>query len=123
MSVNVNGTTITMTRGDTAVIQVSMTRDGASYTPVEGDTVRFAMRPAGLNSKGTEYKNPVCLEKTIPNETMLLTIEPQDTAEFGFGEYVYDIQITFADGTVDTFITTATLMLTPEVGNEQYNSA
>ena len=113
--ISVSGTTITMTRGDTAVIHVSMTRDGTAYTPVAGDEVRFAMRPAGLNSKGTEYKYPVCLEKTIPIDTMNLTIEPNDTAELGFGEYVYDIQITFYDGTVDTFITTATLIIAPEV--------
>lgn len=115
MSVSISGTTIAMTRGDTAAISVSMTRDGEAYTPVEGDAVRFAMRPAGLNAKGTEYKYPVCLEKSIPIATMVLTIEPEDTEELGFGEYVYDIEITFADGTVDTFITTAKLILTPEV--------
>lgn len=113
--ISVNGTTITMTRGDTAVIHVSMTRDGTAYNPVSGDEVRFAMRLAGLNAKGTEYKYPVCLEKTIPIDTMNLTIEPNDTKELGFGEYVYDIQITFENGSVDTFITTATLIIAPEV--------
>lgn len=115
MSVSVNGTAIRMTRGDTAVVQVSMTKDGEAYTPEVGDAVRFAMRPAGLNSKGTAYKYEVCLEKAIPISTMVLTIEPEDTKDLNFGEYVYDIQITFADGTVDTFITTASLVLTPEV--------
>lgn len=116
MSVSVNGTKITMTRGDTAVIQVSMTRDGETYTPETGDAVRFAVKHPKMTSGNKQYKDtePV-LELDIPIDTMQLTIEPEATAELDFGEYVYDIQITFADGTVDTFITTASFVLTPEV--------
>lgn len=116
MSVKVSGTTITMTRGDTAVIAVSMTRNGTAYTPVTGDAVRFAMKHPKMTSGNKQYKDeePV-LEKDIPIGTMELTIEPEDTKDLDFGEYVYDIQITFNDGTVDTFIETATLNLTPEV--------
>lgn len=44
---------------------------------------------------------------------MILELEPSDTKTFDFGTYVYDIQITFSDGTVDTFITEASLKITP----------
>lgn len=111
MSIKLSGTKIQMTRGDTAVISVSMTRDGTAYNPVEGDAVRFAMRPAGLNSKGTEYKYPVCLEKSIPIATMNLTIEPEDTAELGFGEYVTD------DGQGNITIISNTLSASDSGGN------
>lgn len=113
--VNINGTKIKLTRGDTLRVLVSLSMDGEHYTPQEGDAVRFAMRPAGLNSAGTEYANPISVTKTIPIDTMILELEPEDTKSLGFGDYAYDIQITFADGTVDTPIATASLKLTPEV--------
>lgn len=113
--VTINGTTINLTRGDTLRVQITLTQDGETYTPEVGDAVRFAMRPAGLNSKGTAYKYDICLTKAIPISTMVLELEPDDTEELDFGEYVYDIQITFADGTVDTPIPTSKLILTPEV--------
>lgn len=45
MSYSVSGTTITLTRGDTFKAQINITdRGGNTYTPVEGDKVRFAMK-------------------------------------------------------------------------------
>ena len=120
--ISVNGTTITMTRGDTLRVQVEITQGDNPYVIQSGDAVKFAMRPAGLNSKGTEYKYPVCLEKSIDTSTLILQIDPEETSDLPFGEYAYDIQLTQADGTVDTFIATAVLVIAPEVGNEQYTS-
>ena len=116
MSVKITDNKITMTRGDTLRAAVSMTRGGEPYTPVNGDAVRFAMKNKRMTTGGKEYYDtePLIL-KPIPIDTMVLELEPEDTKEFGFGEYVYDIQITFADGTVDTFITTSPFILTPEV--------
>lgn len=37
---NADGTTIRMTRGDTAIFQIGMTRNGETYTPEAGDAVR-----------------------------------------------------------------------------------
>ena len=116
MSVKITGTKIEMTRGDTLRVAVSMTRDGTPYTPENGDVVRFAVKNKRMTAGNKEYydEEPIIL-KTIPNGTMILELLPSDTKELGFGEYVYDIEITFADGTVDTFITTAQFILTPEV--------
>lgn len=114
--INIEGTTITMTRGDTLRIFIELKRDNEIYTPVSGDEVRFALKRPIFNAKRTEYKEEFpLLYKVIPNDTMVLELEPEDTKSLGFGEYVYDLQITFSDGTVDTFISTATLKLTPEV--------
>ena len=83
MSYSVSGTTITLTRGDTFVALISITKqDGTPYVPNDGDKVRFAMK--------AKYEDP----------------EPL---------VVKDIQITKADGTVDTFITKATIKITEEV--------
>lgn len=112
---SINGTTISLTRGDTMLVQVGMTRDGTAYTPVEGDTVRFALK-SGLNSTGKDMKEstPLIL-KDIPINTMILRLDPEDTKPLSFGDYVYDIEITFSDGMVDTFIANSKFKLTPEV--------
>lgn len=115
--VSIDGTNITMTRGDTLVADVSMTRNGTEYEPVEGDAIRFAVKNTTMVGGGANYKDeePI-LEKVIPNATLQLVLNPEDTKPFKFGEYVYDVSITFADGSVDTFITTSSFVLTPEVG-------
>ena len=109
MSYSVSGTTITLTRGDTFKAQISITdREGNPYTPVEGDSIRFAMK--------AKYSDPEPLALIdIPIDTMLLVIKPEDTHALAFGTYVYDIQLTKFNGDVDTFITTAKLKLTEEV--------
>lgn len=100
--VEINGTTITMVRGDTAKISISIKdAEGNAYTPAEGDSIRFAAKHKYTDS------TPVIL-KQIDTGTMVLTIDPEDTESLGMGSaqgrYVYDIEITQADGTVDTFI-------------------
>ena len=102
-------TAITLTRGDTLKAQISITdKEGNPYEPKEGDTVRFAMKK--------EYSDEdVLIFKEIPMDTLILTLEPEDTKELDFGTYVYDIQLTTAAGEVDTFITKASLTLTEEV--------
>ncbi len=109
MSYSVTGTTITLTRGDTFKAQISITdRSGNPYVPVEGDSVRFAMKAT--------YADPepkVVVD--IPIDTLILEIRPEQTKGLPFGNYVYDIQLTKASGEVDTFITTAKLKLTEEV--------
>lgn len=116
MSSKISGTSITLTRGDTLKVLINLFKDEQPYTPVAGDRIRFALKHNVMNSKQTEYKDvePLIL-KQIPIDTRILELEPEDTKSLGFGTYVYDIQITFADGTVDTFITEALFKLTPEV--------
>lgn len=109
MSYSISGTTITLTRGDTFVAAVSMTDGGGTpYVPVEGDKIRFAMK--------SNYSDQVpLLVKDIPISTLLLTLEPEDTDNFAFGKYVYDIQLTKKTGEVDTFIKKAKIIIEEEV--------
>ena len=112
----VEGTTIKMTRGDTVEIEVEILRNGDAYTPQEGDAVRFAMKRAAMNSKQSAFKDAEPLVvKAIPTDTMVLRLDPEDTKPYEFGEYAYDMQITFANGKVSTFIADARLVLMPEV--------
>lgn len=109
MSYSVKKTSIFLTRGDTFRATIVITDEhGEPYTPVTGETIRFAMKK--------DYSDAECLiEKAIPIDTMEFILEPSDTKELDFGTYVYDIQITRSNGDVDTFITKASLTLTEEV--------
>ena len=111
MSYTVKKNAIMLTRGDTFKAEVTITdKDGNPYEPQPGDSVRFAVK-----KNYTDPDTDVLIVKTIPIDTMILLLEPSDTKELAFGNYVYDIQITTAAGEVDTFITKASFTLTEEV--------
>ena len=116
MSSSVKKNTITLTRGDTLRVKIDLLKDDEPYYPVEGDTIRFALKNVNKTADGTEYvdQEPLIL-KTVPIDTMILQLDPEDTKPLGFKTYIYDLEITFADGTVDTFVTEATFNLTGEV--------
>ena len=111
MSFSINDRTngIYLTRGDTFKTKVSITdSEGAAYVPNEGDKIRFAMK------KDYDDEEPLLLIN-IPIDTMILVITPEDTKSLEFGKYVYDVELTKANGDVDTFITKARIDLTEEV--------
>ena len=107
MSHEIKGTDITLTRGDTLILQLSLTKNGQAYTPAVGSSIRFAMK-----EKYTDEQ--VTLEKNVPIDTLLLQFDPADTKELPMGKkYAYDIQLTDEVGHVDTFI-----QGTFKIGNE-----
>lgn len=113
----VDGKTIKLTRGDTLVIQLQLKlkTTGEEYTPQEGDAVRFGLK-SRLNASRTSYieREPL-IEKSISIDDMLLRLDPEDTKNLPFGDYRYDIEVTFSDGKVDTVINDAPFVLLPEV--------
>lgn len=111
MSYSVKKSVITMTRGDTLKVQINLTdSEGNPYEAQEGDSIRFAVKKSYLDP---DYET--LIEKEIPLDTMILTLDPEDTKKYAFGEYVYDIQLTNSSGEVDTFLPNGTLILTEEV--------
>ena len=78
-------------------MQIEILINDEPYTPVNGDKVRFAL-------KQSYSSNKVLIHKSIPIDTLILYLAPSDTKKLKFGNYVYDIEITFANGDVDTFI-------------------
>lgn len=99
MSVVIKKSTIIMTRGDTLQANIIITDDeGTEYVPTEGDQIRFAVK------KNYNDELPLII-KEIPYDTLLLRVESSETKTLEQpGDYVYDIQITLTDGTVNTFI-------------------
>ncbi len=112
MGYRIDKTTIYLTRGDTFEARVEAIRPDSEkaepYIPMEGDSVRFALK--------CRYEDPMpLLIKEIPIDTMILILAPEETKSLPFGKYVYDIQMTFANGKRDTFIPKGRLYLTEEV--------
>lgn len=101
---------ITLTRGDTLTLTVSLLQEVdpvppateptiEPYVPVEGDVIRFAVSKGYKGGAGYELK----LLKVIPHDTMTVTFNSTETA-LDYRNYNYDVEITHADGSVDTFI-------------------
>ncbi len=96
---------IAMTRGDSENITV---RCSEPFAP--GDTVYFTLREDAegellLQKKVTEF----------PEGEAILSFLPGDTEPLDFGSYLYDIQVTRADGTVTTIIRPSRFTLEEEV--------
>lgn len=110
--VKIEDNVITITRGDTLDTNISIkTADGEDYIPAVGDVIRFALKSS---FKPTE--EPIIF-KVIPNETLHLRLEAEDTKllKARSTPYAYDIQINMANGTVDTFIDRGKFFVTDEV--------
>lgn len=76
------------------------TRDGEKYIPSEGDVVRFALKD------GYGDNVPVLIHKVIPNDSLILRLESCETKEIMAKKkpYVYDVELTTANGYVDTVV-------------------
>ena len=106
----INGNKITLTRNDSfyAVVTLKNKATGETYTPQEGDVIKFGV-------KKNVFDAECLITKTIPNDTLLLYLDPDDTKTMQFGAYVYDIEITYANGDKDTFINNEPFILVAEV--------
>lgn len=106
MSYSIKGKRITLTRGDTLVAEIAISNpDGTPYEMQAGDSVRFKMRADAEDTAAI-------VTKDVTAGT--LTIAHADTASLDTGTYFFDVEMTFANGTVDTFIPEGQLTLTPE---------
>ena len=111
----IKGTNISMTRGDSETIKVTLKDTLGNVVPlVAGDIIRLTVREKMLS--------PIkIIEKTITefdDGQALIAIHPQDTSGLRFTSYVYDIQLTRANGTVKTIITPSRFIVTGEVTYE-----
>lgn len=107
MSYSIKGKRVKLTRGDTLITEVSISNaDGTAYEMQEGDSLRFKMTdiPGGV----------VLIEKQIPSDTLILKLDPSDTNVLPFGEYFFDIQLTYANGNVETILAEGQFDVTAE---------
>lgn len=110
MSYSISGNTISLTRGDTLSLLLDVRNSsGTEYEPAEGDMIVFTMKKSCSDATAL-------ITKEIDTDDLTLVLDPEDTEGLAFGKYVYDIQITLANGDVDTIIPNGTFKLTEEVG-------
>lgn len=100
---------IKLTRGDTAYLSVLVKiKDGEPYSVESNDVLTLTVK--------RDYSDEEALiEKKITGDTTF-HIKPEDTKGLEFGIYVYDVQITTADGDNFTFIADKKFKVTNEVG-------
>ena len=111
---------ITLTRGDTLTLTVTLLHEVdpvppateptiEPYEPTAEDVIRFAVSKGYKGEAGYELK----LSKEIPHDTLMFTCSSAEMA-LDYSTYNYDVEITHDDGTVYTFIS-AKLKITGEV--------
>ncbi len=93
------GDKMTMPRGDSESFTVSYSDDLGAVPFVTGDKVYFSVK---RDKNDTTYQFQKLVTTFTAEGLALVNILPADTKTMDFGRYVYDIQITFADGTVKT---------------------
>lgn len=119
--VKIKNKTITMTRGDSAHIEIQMEYEGGmSYEALRGDVIRFTVKK---NYGDTTPLIVIDIEPYVPDgeetelvESVELHILPSHTRDLEYGSYRFDIQLLRVNGDIDTFIDMGTLTLTEEVG-------
>ena len=99
---------IVMTRGDTERALITLKMDGEIYDMKSGDEIHFGVK--------ANYRDAACLiRKTYTDNPFILSIEPEDTQNLDFGNYVYDMEIVMENGYTFTFANKKKLKLTEEV--------
>ena len=107
----VSGTNLYMTRGDTGAIRVAVSDAAGETVPLaNGDVIELTVRERLGASGKMLYKK---VTDFIDGEA-LITIQPEDTSSLKFKTYVYDIQLSRANGQVQTIIKPSQF----EVGSE-----
>lgn len=92
--VTIDGTYIILTRGDTATLNFDITINNIAYTPQAGDKLVFSI-------KNSYYDTSYVLQKNLVGTSLILS--HADTQSLPISTYVYDMQITLADGQVMTY--------------------
>ena len=110
----IQGTNISMIRGDSEAIKVSCRDKNGAVLLAEGDIVYFTV-------KTNTYTEEKTLQKIVTEFTdgvALINIFPQDTRELKTGTYYYDIQLNRANGQVKTIIPPSKFTINAEVTYE-----
>lgn len=101
----IKNNTITLTRGDTARIDLAISKDGTEYD-YSSDSVVFSVK---TSTTVPQY----IMQKTVTDG--VIYIAPADTENLPYGTYRYDVQVTTSSGDVCTVIPPSNFIVAPEV--------
>ena len=104
--VNITDKNIFMTKGDTVKLSLDIRdKDNNVYNMQSGDVIKMAVRkPKQCND-----------EFSIESESKDIVINTEHTKDMKPGIYEYDIQITFANGEVNTIVPLHKFVIQKEV--------
>lgn len=86
----IDNNSITLTRGDSAELELTITDANGDAYDYSGDTVKF-----GVKRRATDT-TPAMLVKEF--EDGKITFNPEDTANMEYGDYLYDVQLEHTTG-------------------------
>ena len=112
----IRGNDISMIRGDSESVQVSC-------FDAEGNKIPFMLGDRVYMTVKESFRTPdKILQKLVVQFTefgdAIIEIEPQDTKDLDFENYVYDIQFVKADGKVKTIVPPSIFSILGEVTYE-----
>ena len=107
----VDGTNLTMIRGDSETITVSAEEVDGTALPFEtGDTVYFTVKANSLTTTKLIQKAITVFD--VGNA--VIEIEPADTSSLKYGQYRYDVQWVH-DGRVTTVVPPSAFIIAQEI--------
>lgn len=99
---------ITMVRGDTALITLSLT----GYLFSEGDQVKLTVKHNPSDSKALISK----VATEFVEGKAIIALGEDDTCNLPAGKFLYEIECRLSDGRIDTVITGTTFTLLADLG-------
>lgn len=107
MAYKIKRNRIQLVRGDTFRAKLTLKdKAGTEYIPSADDEVLFTVKRNASTDK-------ILIQKKVADGEVHL--EPADTEDLPFGSYVYDVQVTLANGDKDTVIKANVFEILPEV--------
>ena len=103
----ITDTDIRLTRGDTAFLSVELFDDSGKYDLKTGDKLELSAKKS-IND--TSYSIHI-----TANNDAVFTFNPSDTANLAYGSYLYDIQLTLANGDIFTVIPLSHIVICEEI--------
>lgn len=111
----IDGTKIFLTKGNTGVVNVSCTNEADVPIPlVVGDKVYLTVIKS-LKDSTEIFQKTI---ETFDDGVACIVILPTDTKVLDPGKYIYDIQVHFADGTIENIVDPSEFIVGPVVTNE-----
>ena len=110
----VQGTNLSMIRGDSESIIVKCQENNIDVPFVDGDIVY-------LTIKDNVYTETKLLQRVVTDFTdgkAIIYINPEDTKNIKFGRKIYDVQLTRKDGKVSTIVPPSEFNILGEVTYE-----
>lgn len=96
---SIDGSTISLTRGDTLCLNITLYRNEEEYVPASTDTIQFALKKVSTDNAW------LILKEVHPDSEHKIIIEltPADTKPLSFGTYRYDMALIDEHGRTYTF--------------------